>query len=216
MLPNLKLGHVWEHLYTPTATIMYMYHCRVQASMKTKCHGYISGTRFHANSAEFGGGLFATSDGTACDDQDDCYTIPITRNVQTYPTPRPYIDEYDFSYFAVCFYPTIAARDAFFNRNIFIPTILDDQVAWDGRYYTFFDADFGIDPDTAPSIYPFAIDFYTFDNLNTYTGARNYTVEVDGSATRFTQNEAVGGAGGAIYMEQMATVNITCDTVEVS
>eukprot|EP00798_Chlamydomonas_sp_ICE-L_P001562 gene1563-32944_t len=163
--------------------------------------------RFDANTAEFGGGLYVTSDGTTCEDQDDCYTIPITRNVLTFPSPLQDTTSEILNWYmdGIRFFRTIRARLAFLNRYIFIPAFPGNQVhGYYGAHQLF---------DKHPA------DYYGYlepgDN-NTYTEWRNYTEEVDGSATLFTGNEAVGGAGGAIYMEQLATINITCDKLEAS
>eukprot|EP00798_Chlamydomonas_sp_ICE-L_P001557 gene1557-32939_t len=186
---------------------------KMEASSKAKCYGSISGTRFRGNTAEFGGGLYVTADGT-CEDQDDCYTIPITRNVLTFPSPMTSQTNEGFKR---SFYWTVRARLAFLNRYIFIPAFPDNQVA--GYYST--DGYNGAAYKLLPMrVYPDYVGYEYNDGIpddtNTYTEWRNYTEEVDGSATLFTGNEAVGGAGGAIYMEQLATINITCDMLEAS
>eukprot|EP00798_Chlamydomonas_sp_ICE-L_P026535 gene26535-18365_t len=148
-------------------------------SLQRKCMGSISGTIFQANSADYGGGLYVTADENACSDPDECYTIHITRIIQTFPTPSASL--------RLSQNTNVTAQDAFKERAIFIPVFPDNQITWDGESFY------------QPGL-----------------TRRNYTEDVDGSATLFTQNAAVGGAGGAIYMEQMTTINITCDTVEVS
>eukprot|EP00798_Chlamydomonas_sp_ICE-L_P032725 gene32725-3610_t len=172
----------------------------VETSRRSKCYGSISGTHFQANKAVYGGGLYVTADVHTCADPDECYTIPITRIIKTFPTPA---STTRLQWASILQFSSIAGRDSFANRTIFIPVYPNNQVTWGDMYQI--RSDFNV-PD----------DYSDVEDTNYMAVWRNYKEEMDGSATLFTQNEAVGGAGGAIYMEQMATANITCDAVEAS